>query len=352
MRDWLSRFRGLAGGSDRATAFQEERAAVSRATDLPAVDPRFRADAWFLPGLRASGEPEPLLGFVEIPAGRFWMGNDKEARQAVTTERPGRAAPVDLTREVGRGFSPADPEAFDDEQPAHEVELPAFYMACFPVTVAQFHAFVKEKRSKLGDEDCLRGITNHSVVSISWDEALAYCEWLTGKLREWKATPEPLATLLRKGDGSTGPWRVTLPSEAEWEKSARGTDGRRYPWGKDPDPDRANYDATGINATSAVGCFPGGASVYGVEELSGNVWEWTRSLWGKDWQKPTFTYPYDPDDRSRENLEASRDILRVVRGGAFDDPVWVVRCAIRFGSGPVVRGRYLGFRVVVSPFSS
>ncbi len=105
---------------------------------------------------------------------------------------------------------------------------------------------------------------HHPVVYVSWHDAVAYCDWLTTRLREWSRTPEPLARLIRTKD-----WRIILPSEAEWEKAARGTDGRVYPWGNEPDPDLGNYDATGINTTSTVGCFPRGASSDGVEELSG-----------------------------------------------------------------------------------
>ena len=218
-----------------------------------------------------------------------------------------------------------DADAYDDEQPQHTVNLPyEYYMARYPVTVAQFEAFVQASGYKPGNEDWGRGLPNHPVVYVSWHDALAYCEWLTARLREWSETPEPLAQVLRAAG-----WCVTLPSEAEWEKAARGSDGRRYPWGDDPDPNRANYYETGIGKTSAVGCFPGGVSPHGVEEMSGNVWEWTRSLWGPEWDKLTFPYPYKPDD-GREQLQAPDTILRVVRGGAFWNDHQLARCAYRY----------------------
>ena len=246
-------------------------------------DPRFREDAWFLPD-------EPLLGFVEIPAGSFVMGSND-----------------------ARGF------AVFKASPRHDVVLPTFYIARYPVTVAQFRAFVEASGHKLADERSLRGLANHPVIGINWFDALAYCNWLTAQLRQWPGTPEPLATLLRQQG-----WRVLPPSEAEWEKAARGTDGRRYPWGHDADPNRANYDDTNINTTSAVGCFPGGVSPYGVEEMSGNVWEWTRSA--------PEDYPYPADDTARaqrETLHVRDDDGRVLRGGAFWDDHRHVRCASR-----------------------
>jgi formylglycine-generating enzyme required for sulfatase activity len=262
-------------------------------------DPRFREDAWYLPD-------EPLLGFVKVAGGAFVMGEG--SRQ-------------------------------------HNVTLPTYYIARYPVTVAQFWAFAEASGYRPGDLDSLRDPDNCPVRWVSWYEALKYCEWLTETLRVGERTPEPLGRLLREKH-----WTITLPSEAEWEKAARGpvlsqveeTDGRRYPWGNDLDPNRANYVDTGIGATSAVGCFPGGASPYGVEDLSGNVWEWTRSLYQD--------YPYDPKD-GRENLEAGSDAHRVLRGGAFLDTANDVRCAYRFRLNPYYLWNYYGFRVVVAPFS-
>ena len=248
-------------------------------------DPRFREDAWYLPA-------EPLLGFVEIGAGPFLMGSDKAH----------------------------DPEAYDNELPQHEVTLQRYFIGRYPVTVAQFRAFVEDSGHRPVDDASLEGLPNHPVVRVTWYEALKYCDWLTGQLREWPGMPEPLARLV----GQEG-WRITLPSEAEWEKAARGSDGRIYPWGNEPDPNRANYSDTGIRTTSAVGCFPGGISPYGVHELSGNVWEWTRSLWGE--------YPY-PTDKSgqiyRESMDAGREEGRVCAGrGVRRTSSGVVRCAYR-----------------------
>jgi formylglycine-generating enzyme required for sulfatase activity len=107
-------------------------------------------------------------------------------------------------------------------------------MARYPVTVAQFRAFVEASGYQPQDGDGLRGLPNHPVVNVIWYDALKYCEWLTDRLRSWEGTPEPLAILLRP-EG----WWVSIPSEAEWEKAARGTDGRIYPWGDEPDPIRA-----------------------------------------------------------------------------------------------------------------
>jgi formylglycine-generating enzyme required for sulfatase activity len=256
--------------------------------------PRFRADAWSLPD-------EELLGFVEIPGGPFVMGTDVSA----------------------------DPLAFDNERWQGTVDVPAFYIGRFEVTVAQFRAFVNATGFKV-DERALRGPPNHPVAFVSWPDALAYCRWLEQRFREWPATPPRLRSLIRDG------WRVSLPTEAEWEKAARGTDRRLYPWGNEPRKDRANFEAKN---TTPVGQFACPECPFGLSDMSGNVWEWTRS--------PYQPYPYDPAD-DRRDLEA--DALWVMRGGHFGDPARTIRAATRGGADPGARRPFIGFRVVISRY--
>jgi formylglycine-generating enzyme required for sulfatase activity/energy-coupling factor transporter ATP-binding protein EcfA2 len=294
-------------------------------------DPRFDSENWYLPR-------EPLLGFVHIPAGPFRMGSDPEH----------------------------DVEAYEDEQPEHEVSLPAYFIARYPVTVAQFRAFVDQSGYQPREPASLSGLPNHPVVRVTWYDAIAYSRWLTEQLRAWESTPEPLASLLRDPG-----WRVSLPSEAEWEKAARGglqipvgppiqvtssgsaqfkeadqlipnpNPARLYPWGEGSDPEKANFSGTGIGTTSTVGCFPSGASPYGLLDMPGNVREWTRSIFRE--------YPYQPGD-GRESLEG--DDLRVLRGGAFLYNPLGVRCAVRSNGYPDYWYFDIGCRVVVSPSPS
>lgn len=267
-----------------------------------------RPDVYFLPD-------EPDLRLVEIPAGLFIMGSRNE-----------------------------DKEAWDNEKPAHQVSLPTYYIARYPVTVTQYRAFVEASGYQPADPEGLAGISNHPIVSVNWYDALAYCEWLTNHLRAWEGTPESLSSLLRKG------WIVTLPSEAEWEKAARGADGRIYPWGDEFDPNRANTSETGIGNTTAVGSFPGGASWYGLLDMTGNVWEWTRSSWGRALETPDYSYPYRPDD-GRENLQVSREIYRILRGGSFYENRRFSRTTFRMSSPPNLWRGIIGFRVAVVPGS-
>ena len=296
-------------------------------------------------------------------------------------------------------YVPAGPFQMGDGRERHLNEALSYdyWIAQYPVTVAQFQAFVEADgyqdtrywqeareagvwregrvKSRFGDESWDESwaapydwgtpfnLPNHPVVGVTWYEALAFARWLT---EVWRTA------------GWLGPEStVRLPSEAEWEKAVRGgmevperpwsaaikqlrarkpmgelvpnsNPVRRYPWGDEPVPDWANYDDTGVGATSTAGCFPGGASPYGVLDMSGNVWEWTRSLWGKDPIRPEFKYPYDLDD-GREDESADDDVARVLRGGAFNHSAYSVRCAFRYRFNPDLGYSSCGFRVVVSP---
>jgi formylglycine-generating enzyme required for sulfatase activity len=244
-------------------------------------------------------EPEMIL----IPAGEFLMGSD-----------PGK-----------------DRGALDDEQPQHTVYLPDYYIAKAPVTNAQYAAFVQvtQHMPPIHWPKALEpqpGKENHPVVEVTWHDAVAYCRWLasiTGK-----------------------PYR--LPSEAEWEKAARGTDGRIYPWGNQWDAKRCNSKEGGPGGTMPVGTYSDGASPYGLLDMVGNVCEWTRSLWGRELKRSDFKYPYDPAD-GREALVAGDYIRRAVRGGSFYNIRGRVRCAFRSGYYLVYHTTYLGFRVCVRP---
>jgi formylglycine-generating enzyme required for sulfatase activity len=235
------------------------------------------------------------------------------------------------------GSAYSDPMAEDKEKPRHLCDLPYKYrIGRYPVTVAQFREYLDQEP---GNPRKLKNAyhENEPVVSVSWNEAMAFCRWLTEKWRQ-------------EGRLEAG-WEVTLPSEAEWEKAARGTEGQIYPWGNEVDSEKANFYETGIGRVSAVGCFPGGASPSSCEEMSGNVWEWTRSLWGEHWA--LYKYPYVRGD-GREDLNTSPQMSFVLRGGSVLDFSSRARCAARYGGGSGYGRVFAGFRVVLlhSPLTS
>ncbi len=269
------------------------------------------------------------MEFCLVPAGDFWRGSDE----------------------------------YDEEKPPHINKHLSYdyWISRFPITVAQYELFVNASGHKPVNPDSLKDPANRPVRWVTWYEAIAFCAWLTQHWREQGLLPKQ--------------WRVQLPSEAEWEKAARGglkvpkpalvrsiqevddaqpelTDNekprRRFPWGDDEDANRANHGDTEINDTSAAACFPAGKSPYGCEEMAGNVWEWTRSLWGKAFMTLKFKYPYDPAD-GREDINAPYDVSRVLRGGAFISSRRLLRCAYRISYIPDNWDIALGFRVVVSP---
>lgn len=298
----------------RSSLSARERAAAG--DGLSALgDPRFDPDRWYLP-------TDPILGFVRIPAGPFIMGTD--------------------TKE--------DKDAFDDERPRDEITLPDYWIARWPVAVAQFRAFIEASGYAKHDVRALQGPSGRPVAYVTWHDARAYCAWLGTRLRELAsrqaAAPQPSDEMSAFLSGiARGRLHLDLPSEAEWEKAARGLDARRYPWGRDPDREKANFGMD-VGETSVVGCFPLGASPFGCEEMSGNVWEWTRSLWGE------YPYPAEGSQAQKKREDPQAGGPRVLRGGAFYGLPRDVRCAYRSVNDPDDGYDDLGFRVVLSPSSS
>jgi formylglycine-generating enzyme required for sulfatase activity len=207
-------------------------------------------------------------------------------------------------------------------------------------------SFDKEYRTKPSEEGAPFNFSNHPVVGVSWYEALAFTRWLEEQLKvESFGSAQDKGYKLQGYDIKTDSvyidenlqslivhrkLKIGLPSEAEWEKASRGLDASEYPWQGKFNPNFANVAETGIGTTSALGCFPQGKSPYGLQDMSGNVWEWTRSnAEGKD------------DFKSKDS--------RVLRGGSFSGVSLRARCAFRGRNSPDLRHWDLGFRVVVSP---
>jgi formylglycine-generating enzyme required for sulfatase activity len=248
-------------------------------------------------------EPEIVL----IPAGPFLMGSDE-----------------------GEVY----------EAPQHEVNLPAYQIGQYPVTNAQYAEFIKrETKQAVPSRAWLQrqppaGQGNYPVVAVTWHDALAYCRWLSEQ---------------------TGR-HYRLPTEAEWEKAARGTDGRRYPWGNEWTAGYTkadSHDITPVTIQSAGEVEqpyqPQGASPYGCYNMVGNVQEWTSTLWGSSRQETTAPYPYQAND-GREDLAADKHLprlYRVYRGGMAPDEETPLRCSTRNRARPQNATKERGFRVVL-----
>ena len=228
------------------------------------------------------------LDWVTVPAGPFWMGSARTTRHNAV---------------------------LPSEMPQHSVELEEYRLAQTPVTNADYHAFLHATGhpapSHWFGNQPPPGLAQHPVTHVDWHDAQAFCAWAN----------------------------VRLPTEAEWEHAAAGTDSdpRIYPWGNQlPNATRLNFRRSGKGATTTrVDHYPRGATPDGIFDLAGNVWEWTSSCYAP--------YPYTTED-GRENIDATHQ--RVLRGGSFMSPsAAYVRCAMRSLSFPTRRREHIGFRV-------
>lgn len=260
------------------------------------------------------------IEFIHIPAGPMIMGSD-----------PAR-----------------DRNAQKDEYPSHELDVTDFYMARYPVTNAQYRQFVEEygqQRAPLfwKDGKMPSGQEDHPVVGVSLNDALMFCAWARSK------TGLP----------------VRLPTEAEWEKAARGPQGNIFPWGNEWEGGRCNSRESRVGSTSPVGQFsPAGDSPYGVADLGGNVQEWLISIFGP--------YPYDPADGREALVNVEGEVSRfpqiyetgatsvpesmeaaigkaTMRGGSYRLKKSESRCAYRSWAAPMHRSDDTGFRVCYEP---
>ena len=250
-----------------------------------AGDPRLREDNW-----------------VSVGAGRFWVGSqDKD--------------PLRTNYDATAAFN---------ESPVHEVYLDSYKIGRYPITVEEYGRFIEDEgysnqkwwkdwasnqpKEPL-DWDTQVLYPNRPEVGVSWFEAVAYCAWAG----------------------------VRLPTEAQWERAARGTTRRKYPWGdEEPDATRANYDGRVGHATP-VGLYPRGATPEGILDLAGNVWEWM-----SDWYDATYS-PKSPDTNPQG---PSTGQSRVLRGGSWESIPWRTRTSYRDSAQPLARFNYYGFRCV------
>jgi formylglycine-generating enzyme required for sulfatase activity len=246
-------------------------------------------------------EPQDVADMVFIPAGLFVMGSNAGEVQAVLAVCPATDPRCNTTQ-------------FEDETPQRQVTLDAFYIDKSEVTVADFKTFVEATGYQTTSEakgDAVQYTwrafdapdrQNHPVRWMTWHDARAYCQW-AGK---------------------------RLPTEAEWEKAARGTEGLIYPWGDVWDDTRVPK-----GDTAPVDAFPDGASPYGVLGMAGGVWEWVR-----DWYDAAY-YQYGPTFNPG-GPEETRD--KVLRGGAFNNAPWNHRAAHRHFGGAIGYAHDHGFR--------
>ena len=248
---------------------------------------------------------DPLWGFVSIPAGEFTMGsNPQRDRMAYENER------WSVTQRQGR------------------VDLPEYFIGRFEVTNAQFAYYLTETESPIAASFAVLD-PELPVTSVSLPQMLSYARWLDAQLRTSAATPAVLREALEAGS------KVTLPNEAEWEKAARGTDGRLFPWGMQPSYAYANVGGSSLLPVGSHSCEP---CSYELSDMAGNAWELTRSA--------LVDYPF-----ALSGAEALLDVdsLWVMRGGSYQDSINNVRAAVRGAVDPSVRNPTIGFRVVISP---
>ena len=304
----------VAGVRERAeAALRAEQWAEARglAEEWLALEPGAQRGQAIIARAKLALEGPPLR---RTPSGLIIAGPGNVAWLLAQSESPARVwwekANMELCLVPAGEFQMGSPEGagYDDERPQHTVYLDGYYVGRYPVTVAQFRRFLSEAGHTPESSNCLKGQDDHPVVYVSWHDATAYGEWAG----------------------------LRLPAEAEWEKAARGTDGRVYPWGNEaPDRSLCNFGRNEGGRTPVGKYSPQGDSPYDCADMAGDAWEWCG-----DWKDSGY-YVSSP---SKNPTGPSSGGSRVVRGGSWYDDPFFVRCAYRNGGGPDITNLTLGFR--------
>ena len=244
------------------------------------------------------------------------------AGQKQTSEKPALPRPPEgsMVSIPAGEFTMGSPDGDPDERPAHKVHVDAFSMDVYEVTVRQYGEFLQSTGIRSpSDWQTMNqpAYQKRPVANVDWEDAAAYCKW-AGK---------------------------RLPTEAEWEKAARGTDGRLYPWGNDPPtPLHANYGKKEWNNHEAlvpVGTLEAGKSPYGIYDMAGNVWEWVSDWYDNDY------YKNSPSDSPAGPPTGG---FKVIRGGSWNTSARNLRAADRYFDPPSFRSQYVpGFRCAKTP---
>ncbi|GKS56576.1 hypothetical protein YTPLAS18_01030 [Nitrospira sp.] len=271
-----------------------------------------------VPAATRAGEPQIPPDMAYIAGGGSVMGIDKERPEQPATK---------MTLYQARMSMPWSAQAFDDEGPAHMVMLDPYLMDKYEVSNKQFGEFMKvtQHQAPAYWDDPRLNKPEQPVVGVNWHDAMSYCEWKSKR----------------------------LPTEAEWEKAARGPAGFVYPWGNEFDPSKANYGKQ-RDGTMPVDSYPEGASYYGVHNMAGNVFEWVSDWYDPQWYGRLVTSvnprgPSEPIWLGGTGTYVDRLTVgekRVIRGGSWIAPEATLRTTHRFWNHPLNNsyGVGLGFR--------
>lgn len=251
-----------------------------------------------------------LTGCVLLAASVSGCGVVQATIQTKTNPKDGAAMVYVPAGTFTMGSTDSDSQARSDEKPAHQVDLDGYWIYKNDVTVGEYKNFCAATNTKMPYLAAGFSADNQPIVNVSWNDAEAYCTWAG----------------------------TTLPSEAQWEKAARGTDGRIYPWGNEFDKSKCWTEESGATHTAPVGSFPDGASPYGCLDMTGNVWQWCSDRYGEDYYANSlFSNPTGPDNGGD----------RVLRGGSWRRQSNRSRSAARLSGGQLCLGNSTGFRCIV-----